>query len=106
MDETILEMTKLMYKEARQTSIKKWNKQICRRQRIKDHIIKISVWNVKILLAPEKMQEAENELKRYQVDTVGLQEISWSGWGNWQGRICYSETALLVQNSLKETHAI
>ena len=41
--------------------------------------MRIGSWNVRTLLAPGKMEEVANELKKYKVDVVCLKEVRRGG---------------------------
>ena len=43
--------------------------------------IRISTWNIRMMLAPGRVQEIETELMIYNIEVAALQEIRWKGKG-------------------------
>ncbi|KAI4459498.1 endonuclease/exonuclease/phosphatase superfamily [Holotrichia oblita] len=83
-----------------------------KRKRIQKQIIKLGSWNVRTLLAPGKLHEVANEMKRYKIDITCLQEIRWSGqgkiekkeyemWYSGEDRKGYRGIAFLLQGKIK-----
>jgi exonuclease III len=59
----------------------------------------MATWNVRSMLQPGKMQEIANEIQKFQIDIVTLQEIHWTG----QGRIDKHDYTLVYSRSEKRT---
>ncbi|XP_055382796.1 uncharacterized protein LOC129612958 [Condylostylus longicornis] len=49
--------------------------------RPKDNDLKIATWNVRTMLQIGKMQEVANEMAKYKIDLMALQEIRWANKG-------------------------
>jgi exonuclease III len=43
--------------------------------------IRLGTWNVRTMLAPEKMSETAREMRRYKIEILAIQETRWSGKG-------------------------
>ncbi|KAG8222685.1 hypothetical protein J437_LFUL015882, partial [Ladona fulva] len=55
------------------------------------HELRIATWNVRTMLKPGRMKEMADEMQKYRIDVMGLQEIRWRG----QRRIDKKEYTLL-----------
>jgi mRNA deadenylase 3'-5' endonuclease subunit Ccr4 len=47
-----------------------WTKEVCKKDLI------MATWNFRAMLIPGKMQEISNEIMKYKIDIIELQEIT------------------------------
>ena len=50
----------------------------------------MATWNVNTMLKPGKMMEVANEIKKYGINVLALQEIRWMEQGKIDKKIFYN----------------
>uniref|UniRef100_A0A8D9AL13 Craniofacial development protein 2 n=1 Tax=Cacopsylla melanoneura TaxID=428564 RepID=A0A8D9AL13_9HEMI len=68
-------------------------------QRNKHKNLRLATWNVQTLLQAGKMQEVANEMRKYKLDIIALQEMRWQG----QGKIDKKEFSLIYSGPERRT---